>query len=126
MIISYSLNSVLENYAKWQLVLPYLSLLDSSFRTASFAFRRVTGGDGEKDRYKLCVSLVQEVMPTALALPYTNVLIPKETKVCNVANLFSPACNGYREECCSCTLSRVTLIHIMYCGIVTYSVRTYR
>ncbi|KAL5491633.1 hypothetical protein EMCRGX_G016962 [Ephydatia muelleri] len=71
---------VLENYAKWHQILPYLQFLDSSFRTAMYAFSKVTSGDGEKDRYKFCISLVQDAMPIALALPYTNVLIPKETK----------------------------------------------
>ena len=84
MMTSYSLNSVLENYAKWHLILPILELLDSSFRSAVYAFTRVVSGDGEKDRYKFCIPLVQEVTPLALALPYTNALIPNATKICNV------------------------------------------
>ena len=59
-----------------------------------YAFSKVTSGDGEKDRYKFCISLVQDAMPIALALPYTNVLIPKETKVCNVPLHCPPGWRG--------------------------------
>lgn len=62
-------------------MLPRLEYLDSSFRSAYYTFSKVTSGSGEKDRYKFCIGVAQKVMPLALSLPYTNVLVPDETKV---------------------------------------------
>jgi endothelin-converting enzyme len=72
--------STLENYAKWHLIITYLPALSSDFLTALDTFLLATTGEGSRQRYQTCLSIVQEIMPIALARPFTDFILPRGTK----------------------------------------------
>ena len=75
------LHSTLENYAKWQLILSYIPTLSSDFVSAFDSFSLATTGQGLRQRYQTCLSVVEAVMPIALARPFTDYILPPGTKV---------------------------------------------
>ena len=41
----------------------------------------VVAGRGEGERYEICVNVVQDALPIALARPYSKIVLPPGTKV---------------------------------------------
>ena len=74
-------HSTLENYAKWQLIKRYLTYLSSDFVSAVVTFTQAVTGEGWRQRYQTCISVVQQAMPIALARPFTDYILPEGTKV---------------------------------------------
>lgn len=89
--------SVLENYAKWQLINGYLPFLSDDFINVYYAFTKTTAGSGEQPRYKTCIGVVQNLMPLALARPYSQYILPEGTKG-NVSMVIDNIKTAFKER----------------------------
>jgi len=61
-----------KNYVKWSMVKHYISLLGQDFLDAYYTFTSAVTGNGEKERYLTCVSLVENSLPMAVARPFVD------------------------------------------------------
>jgi endothelin-converting enzyme len=89
--------STLESYAKWQLIGRYLPRLDSDFLSLVDTFNEATTGQGSRQRYQTCISVTQNIMPLALARPYTDYLLPNGTKE-NVTEMIEEVKEAFKSR----------------------------
>ncbi|XP_064384785.1 endothelin-converting enzyme homolog isoform X2 [Halichondria panicea] len=89
--------SVLENYAKWQLIRSYIPYLSDNFVNVYYAFTKTTQGSGEQQRYKTCIGVVQDLLPIALARPYSKYVLPQGTKG-NVSMVVDNIKSAFKER----------------------------
>ena len=80
----HSTPSTLENYAMWQLIYQYIPYLDQRFLGAYAVYSGVVGLSVQPQRYTTCIGVAQDIMPMALARPYTDFVLPAGTKVINL------------------------------------------
>ena len=62
----------MKNYAKWSMVKHYVSLMGRDFLDAYYTFSSAVTGNGEKERYLTCTSLVEYSLPMAVARPFAD------------------------------------------------------
>ena len=92
--VSCSPCSVVENYVKWQLALPYIPLLSTPFRRLADAFYEDIGGEGGSPD---CVSVTQNGLPFVVSRLYTakDVIPNTRDKVSTCLQLYSPLVHMY-------------------------------
>lgn len=88
-------DSTLENYAKWQLIISYIPKLSSHFVSTVDTFLLNTTGQGSRQRYQTCLSVVQQIMPIALARPFTDYILPPGTKE-NVSEMIEEVKDAFK------------------------------
>ena len=74
---------MLENYAKWQLIQPFIEFLDEECLAAFHNFKRATQKNIYFDDYRqsICINLGHVMMPIAMIRLYIESALPEETKV---------------------------------------------
>ena len=73
-------STTLYDYTMWQWVKGYVGFLSSDFREEYYNFTEHITGSGERERNLTCLSLVQSVLPIALARPFTEFYFPSNAK----------------------------------------------
>ena len=79
-VVSKTEDEVLFNYAMWQFTKGYIPYLSQNFLTVYYNFTEAVYGRGNISRNETCLGIAQEVMPIALARPYTEFVLPGALK----------------------------------------------
>jgi len=94
----------MKNYAKWSMVKHYISLMGQDFLDAYYTFTSAVTGNGERERYLTCVSLVENSLPMAVARPFADKFFTNSSR---------------QEVSCQCTilyqytmLYQCTVLHV--------------
>ncbi len=75
--------SDLENYAKWQLLLPLMEFLDDRCVEAYYRLKRDTNPRAQipTDRNEMCIGVLETVMPVGLSRVYAQFVLPEGSAV---------------------------------------------
>ena len=72
--------SIHENYFKWQLISRYVPFLGDAFLSNYYDFSTIISGSGKVDRYLVCISTLETLVPFSVSRLYTENILPNGTK----------------------------------------------
>ncbi len=70
------IHSTLKNYAKWQLVYPFVDHVDTETTAIMKEFKRIAFGKADEERQISCVQIAETIEPLALARVFVENLLP--------------------------------------------------